>query len=144
MQAIVVRGSILCDPTQLNPQQVEKFRPNPTRPNTTNNGAYSSVVTYFYTQSLCRTFCQRSILPHVLYCRYTCEKQCHYVIQKQAVQRNVKNVLSSNSESQQILVLLLQWTQPNPTHGSTQPMDNSDAGCRYHYCSNLLTVWQCC
>ena len=23
-----------------------------------------------------------------------------------------------------ILVLLLQWTQPNPTHGSTQPMDN--------------------
>ena len=60
-----------------------------TQPDTTNNGAYSSVVTCFYTQSLCRTFCQRSILPHVLYCHYTYEKRWHYVIQKQAVQRNV-------------------------------------------------------
>jgi len=58
----VVRGSILCDPTQPNPSaddstqpnplQVEKFGPNPTQPNTTNNGAYSLVVTYFYTKNL--------------------------------------------------------------------------------------------
>jgi len=48
----VVRGSILCDPTQPNPLQVEKFGRNPTQPNTTNNGAYSLVVTYFYTKNL--------------------------------------------------------------------------------------------
>ena len=53
--------------------QPNRTQPNPTQPNTTNNGAYSLVVTHFYTQSLCRTFCQRSILPHVLYCHYTYE-----------------------------------------------------------------------
>jgi len=37
----------LTDPTQPNLLQVEKFGPNPTQPNTTNNGAYSLVVTYF-------------------------------------------------------------------------------------------------
>ena len=42
----------LTDPTQPNPLQVQKFGLNPTRPNTTNNGAYSLVVTYFYTQNL--------------------------------------------------------------------------------------------
>ena len=47
----LVHGSILCDPIQSNPSadwpnllQVEKFGPNPTQPNTTNNGAYSLVV----------------------------------------------------------------------------------------------------
>jgi len=40
------------DPTQVNPLQVEKIGPSPTRPNTTNNRAYSLVVTYFYTQNL--------------------------------------------------------------------------------------------
>jgi len=51
----LVRGSILCDPirpnstpqltdpTQPNPVLVGKFGPNPTRPNTTNDGAYSLV-----------------------------------------------------------------------------------------------------
>ena len=34
-----------------------------TQPNTTNNGAYSLVVTYFYTKNLSSTFCQPSILP---------------------------------------------------------------------------------
>ena len=58
----VVHGSILCDsiqpthqltdPTQPDPIQVEKFGPNPTQPNTTNNRADSLVVTYFYTQNL--------------------------------------------------------------------------------------------
>jgi len=38
--------------TQPNPLQVEKFGPNPTQPNTANNGAYSFVVTYFYTKNL--------------------------------------------------------------------------------------------
>jgi len=42
----------LTDPTQPNPLQVKKIGPNPTRPNTTNNGANSLVVTYFYTQNL--------------------------------------------------------------------------------------------
>ena len=43
----------LIDPTQPNPLQVEKFGPNPTEPNTTNNRAsYSLVVTYFYAQNL--------------------------------------------------------------------------------------------
>jgi len=42
----------LTDPTQPDPLQVEKFGPNPTQPNTTNNGACSLVVTYFYTQNL--------------------------------------------------------------------------------------------
>jgi len=37
----------LTDPTQPNPLQVENFGPNPTQPNTTNNGVYSLVVTYF-------------------------------------------------------------------------------------------------
>jgi len=35
--------SILCDPNQPNPVQVEKFGPNPTQPNTTNYGSYSLV-----------------------------------------------------------------------------------------------------
>jgi len=54
----VVHGSILCDPNQPNPSadwpnplEVGKFEPNPTRPNTTTNGAYSLAVTYFYTQN---------------------------------------------------------------------------------------------
>ena len=38
-------------PTQPNPQQMENFGPNLTQPNTTNNGAYCLVVTYFYTQN---------------------------------------------------------------------------------------------
>jgi len=42
--------------TQPNPLQVEKFGPNPTQPNTTNNWAYSLVVTYFYTKNLSCTF----------------------------------------------------------------------------------------
>ena len=45
-------GPFFCDPTQPNPLQVEKFGPNPNQPNTTNNGAYSVVVTYFYTKNL--------------------------------------------------------------------------------------------
>ena len=43
----VVHGSILCDPIQpnpsadwLNPTQAEKFGPNPTQPNTTNNDRF--------------------------------------------------------------------------------------------------------
>ena len=42
----------LTDPTKPNPLQVEKFGPNPTQPNIANNGAYSLVVTYFYTQNV--------------------------------------------------------------------------------------------
>jgi len=42
----------LTDPTQPNPLKVEKFGPNPTQHNTANNGAYSLVVTHFYTQNL--------------------------------------------------------------------------------------------
>jgi len=57
----VVSGSILCDPIQPNPLQVKKIEPNPTQPNTTNNGAYSLVVTNFYTQNLFRSFSQPSI-----------------------------------------------------------------------------------
>jgi len=38
--------------TQPNPLQLEKFGRNPTQPNTTNNRAYSLVVTYFYTRNL--------------------------------------------------------------------------------------------
>jgi len=48
----VVHGSILCDPIQPNPLQLEKIGPNPTQPNTTNNRAYSLLVTYFYTPNL--------------------------------------------------------------------------------------------
>jgi len=66
--------------TQPNPLQVEKFGPNPTQPNTTNNRAYSLVVTYFYTKNLSCIFLSNK---HVLYCHYTYEKQCHYFIQKQ-------------------------------------------------------------
>jgi len=42
----------LTDPTQPNPLQVEKFGPNPIQRNTTNDRAYSLVVTYFYTPNL--------------------------------------------------------------------------------------------
>ena len=45
---------------------------------------------YFYIKKCSSTFCQPSILPHVLYCHYTYDKQCHYVIQKQAVQEMFK------------------------------------------------------
>jgi len=61
MSRRIVHGSILCDLTQPNPVQVEKFGPNATQPNTTHNGAYSLAVTYFYTQNLSRTFGQPSI-----------------------------------------------------------------------------------
>ena len=44
---------------------------DPTRPNTTNNGTYSLVVTHFYTYNSSCTSSQPSILPHVLYCHYT-------------------------------------------------------------------------
>jgi len=40
------------DPFLPNPLQVEKLGPNSTQPNATNNGAYSLVVTCFYTQNL--------------------------------------------------------------------------------------------
>jgi len=46
----------LTDSTQ--PTTSGKFGPNPTQPNTTNNGAYSLVVTYFYTHNLSYTFKQ--------------------------------------------------------------------------------------
>ena len=46
--------------TQPNSLQLKKCGPNPTRPNTTNNGAYSLVVTYFCTQNLSRPFSQPS------------------------------------------------------------------------------------
>ena len=53
------------DPTQpiswLTQLQVEKIGPNPTQRNTTNNGAYSLVETYFYTYNLSCTFSQLSI-----------------------------------------------------------------------------------
>jgi len=42
-------------------------QPNPTRPITTNNGAYSLVVTYFYTQDLSRTFSQPSVNLFMLF-----------------------------------------------------------------------------
>ena len=48
----------LTDPTQPNLLQVAKIC---TQPNTTNNGAYSLVVTYFYTQNLSCTFRQPNI-----------------------------------------------------------------------------------
>jgi len=51
----------LTDSTQLNPTQPIASRKIWTQPNTTNNGAYSLVVTCFYTQNLSRTFSQRSI-----------------------------------------------------------------------------------
>jgi len=106
----VVRGSILCDPTQ---------------PNTTNNEAYSLVVTHFYTQSLCRTFCQRSILPYVLYCHYTYENSVIMTFKNKLFKEMLKMSSAATQKASKFLVLLLQWTQPNPTHGSTQPMDNS-------------------
>jgi len=51
----------LTDPPQPNPLQVEKFGPDPTQSNTTNNGVYSLVVTYFLYTDLSRTFSQPSI-----------------------------------------------------------------------------------
>jgi len=49
---------LMTNPTQPDLLQVENFGPHPTQPNTTrpNNGAYSLVVTHFYTQNLSRTF----------------------------------------------------------------------------------------
>jgi len=84
--------SVWPDPTQPiswlaqpNPLQVEKFGPNPTRPTTTNNG----VVRYFYTQNLARTFGQPSIKLFMFFTDHYTQQQCHYVTQKQALQRNV-------------------------------------------------------
>jgi len=63
----VVNGSVfvtrsnpthqLVDSTQANPIRGKKW----TQPNTTNKGAYSLVVTYFYKQNLSRTFSQPSV-----------------------------------------------------------------------------------
>jgi len=50
----------LTDPTQPDPLEVKKFGPNQTQTNTTNNGAYSLLVTYFYTQNLSRPCSQPS------------------------------------------------------------------------------------
>jgi len=101
----------LTDPTKHNPQQVEKFGHNPTRTNTTNKGAYSLAVTYIYTLNLFELLVNQA-----------------------------STYLCSLLVLTHILVLLLQWTRPNPTHknrknldpnrpnqthGSTQPMDNS-------------------
>jgi len=73
---------------------------DPTQPNTTNNGAYTFVVTYFYAQNLSRTFSLPSINVFTFFTdHYTYRKQCHYVTQKQDVQRNVQIVLSSSSAS---------------------------------------------
>jgi len=77
----------LTDPTKHNPQQVEKFGHNPTRTNTTNNGAYSLAVKYIYTLNLFELLVNQAST-------YSCSLL----------------VLTH------ILVLLLQWTQPNPTH----------------------------
>jgi len=64
VEARVVHGSILCDPIQPNTsadwpnpthykwKNLDQTRPNPIQPNTTNNRAYSLVLTYFYTQNL--------------------------------------------------------------------------------------------
>jgi len=60
----------LTDPTQPNPLQVGKFGSNPTQPNTTNNGAYSLLVAYLYTQNLSRTCSQPSINLFVLFSVY--------------------------------------------------------------------------
>jgi len=64
----VVHGFILCDPIQPNPStdwpnptHCKWKNLDPTQPNTTNSGAYSSVVTYFYTQNLSCTFSQPRI-----------------------------------------------------------------------------------
>jgi len=57
----------LPNPTQPNPLQVEKFGPNPTQPNATNNGAYSLVVTRFYTHNLSRIFSLPSINLFMFY-----------------------------------------------------------------------------
>jgi len=51
----------LTDPTQTNPLQVEKFGPNSTQLNTTNNGDYSLVVTYFCTQNLSRLLVNQAV-----------------------------------------------------------------------------------
>jgi len=40
---------------------------------------------------------------------------------------------AATQKASKFLVLLLQWTQPNPTHGSTQPMDNSEAACSLRF-----------
>jgi len=64
----------LTDPPQPNPLQVEKFGPDPTQSNTTNNGAYSLVVTYFYTQTYLVLFvnqastysCSLLIIIHII------------------------------------------------------------------------------
>jgi len=107
----VVRGSILCDliqpnssadwpnPTQHTTSGESWTQPEPTQYNY-NKGAYSLVVAYFYTQNLSGTFSQPSINLFMFYVD-------HY-----------RYLVSP--------LLLLQWTRPDPTHGSTQPMDNSD------------------
>jgi len=50
----------------LNPTHYKWKNLDPTQPNTTNNGAYSLVVTYFYTKNLCCIFCQPSMYRELL------------------------------------------------------------------------------
>jgi len=98
-----------CDPIQPNPSadwpnptQPSTSGKNWTQPSTANSGTYSLIVTYFYTQNLSRTFSQPSIN---LFMHLT---------------DRALNVLTWFF---QILVLLLYWTQPKPTHQKLKNLD---------------------
>ena len=93
--------------TQPNPTHYKWKNLDPTQPNTTNNGAYSLVVTYFYTKNLSCIFCQPSMFFTVI------------THMKNSVIISFKNKKCSKHK------VVEDPTQPNSTHGSTQPMDNS-------------------
>jgi len=102
----------LTDQTQPNPLQVKKIGPNPTQPITTDNGAYSLLVTFIH-----GTY--RFPVPVRSAVKSNLTAWCNQIISNRAV-----NALT---QSLQIFSTFatVDPTQPNPTHRSNQPLANS-------------------
>ena len=135
----------LTDSTQPNQLQMEKFGPNPTQPNTTNNGAYSLAVTYFYTRNISRTFSQPS---HKI--KFNCYTHTHpfngplpgttRVSRYQKDQTNLDFTRARDSEWQWNPLGHMQVCTSHQTdnHASTPPLSFLQAGC--HSCRPTNSV----
>ena len=133
-QTRVVHWSILCDPIQpswlTQPDSTQRCkwenldptRPNPSQPITTNNGAYSLVVTYFYAQNLSRTLRNQAST-------YSCSYSCVIMSLRNKLFREMFKMSSAAAQQASTKApshKLSCWAQPDPTQPNpTQSMDNS-------------------
>jgi len=141
--------SVWPDPTQpiswltqpTNPIQVEKFGPNPTHPNAANNGAYSLVVTYFYTRKLSRTFMWSLTYQQSLFNRYYYSKHFSELHKPpQAASEMTYTVSGGALNSTQ--------TKPNFTHKMAPKFSWHRYGTKLRHChavnnnDGLTSVWK--